>query len=231
MTRPDDPTAARLRIRSRCAARSSLMANATVSKSSPSASQLIVSGDSSTLTQVIVRSRPPAPASTPPLCNPPSAIASRTVSAMGMISMPQSRLVVKHRKNRGLSDGSTNRRSTLRLVAFPAEQLARMGLTHPRSRRVRQEGQHRLQAGWYRGRRSSRPCGGIVGRSRRYPMATYTIEIPDHLHNEIQERRHLIDVAGICTEALSAAVLGRPSDHEFGQGHEVTQAINRMFGA
>jgi len=62
-------------------------------------------------------------------------------------------------------------------------------------------------------------------------MATYTIEIPDHLHNEIQERRHLIDVAGICTEALSAAVLGRPSDHEFGQGHDVTQAINRMFGA
>ena len=62
-------------------------------------------------------------------------------------------------------------------------------------------------------------------------MATYTIEIPEPLHHEIQERRHLIDVAGICTEALSAAVSGRPSDHEFGQGHDVTQAINRMFGA
>jgi hypothetical protein len=70
-------------------------------------------------------------------------------------------------------------------------------------------------------------------------MATYTIEIPDHLHHEIQERRHLIDVAGVCTEALSAAVtnpLPDPphkgegvSEHEFGQGHEVTQAINRMF--
>jgi hypothetical protein len=60
-------------------------------------------------------------------------------------------------------------------------------------------------------------------------MATYTIEIPDHLHHEIQERRHLIDVAGVCTEALSAAVSTRSAEHEFGQGHEVTQAINRMF--
>jgi hypothetical protein len=59
-------------------------------------------------------------------------------------------------------------------------------------------------------------------------MATYTIEIPDNLHHEIQERRHQIDVAGICTEALSAAV-GRPGSHEFGRGHEVTEAINRMF--
>jgi hypothetical protein len=59
-------------------------------------------------------------------------------------------------------------------------------------------------------------------------MASYTIEIPDNLHHELQERRHQIDVAGICTEALSAAV-GRPTGHSFEQGHEVTQAINRMF--
>lgn len=62
-------------------------------------------------------------------------------------------------------------------------------------------------------------------------MATYTIEIPDNLHHEIQERRHQIDVTGICTEALSAAVSSNVATHEFGQDHEVTQAINRMFGA
>ncbi|HEX3629778.1 MAG TPA: hypothetical protein VHW91_04865 [Candidatus Dormibacteraeota bacterium] len=61
-------------------------------------------------------------------------------------------------------------------------------------------------------------------------MASYTIEIPDTLHHEIQERRHQIDVTGICTQALSAAVSTRPAEHSFGQGHEVTQAINRMFG-
>ena len=61
-------------------------------------------------------------------------------------------------------------------------------------------------------------------------MATYTIEIPDTLHHELQERRHQIDVAGVCTEALSAAVSSRPAEHPFADGHEVTQAINRMFG-
>ena len=60
-------------------------------------------------------------------------------------------------------------------------------------------------------------------------MATYTIEIPDHLHREIQERRHQIDVAGICTEALTAAVTTSPGSHFFSQGHEETEAINRMF--
>jgi hypothetical protein len=62
-------------------------------------------------------------------------------------------------------------------------------------------------------------------------MATYTIEIPDHLYHEIQERRHHIDVTGICTEALSAAVGDPPSatTHSFAHGHEVTEAINRMF--
>jgi hypothetical protein len=66
--------------------------------------------------------------------------------------------------------------------------------------------------------------------ARRYPMASYTIEIPDPLHHEIQERRHQIDVAGICTEALTAAVAQRPDTrHPFGREHEVTEAINRMF--
>ena len=61
-------------------------------------------------------------------------------------------------------------------------------------------------------------------------MASYTIEIPDGLHYEIQERRHQIDVADICTQALTAAVAGRHAEvHPFGRGHEVTEAINRMF--
>jgi hypothetical protein len=61
-------------------------------------------------------------------------------------------------------------------------------------------------------------------------MASYTIDIPDGLHHEIQERRHQIDVAGICTQALTAAVAHRPaSQHPFGREHEVTEAINRMF--
>ncbi|GEM_PF-3177532 len=59
-------------------------------------------------------------------------------------------------------------------------------------------------------------------------MASYTIEIPEGLHHEIQERRHQIDVAGICTEALTAAVAQRPSTAgRF--GHDVTDDINRMF--
>jgi hypothetical protein len=60
-------------------------------------------------------------------------------------------------------------------------------------------------------------------------MATYTIEIPDHLHREIQERRHQIDVTGICTDALNAAISSPPAGHHFGHEHEETQAINRMF--
>src|ERR1700674_645069 len=65
---------------------------------------------------------------------------------------------------------------------------------------------------------------------RKVPMASYTIEIPDGLHHEIQERRHQIDVADICTQALPASVTGRQAEaHPFGHGHEVTEAINRMF--
>ncbi|MDQ6885106.1 MAG: hypothetical protein M3077_12880 [Candidatus Dormibacteraeota bacterium] len=61
-------------------------------------------------------------------------------------------------------------------------------------------------------------------------MASYTINIPDPLHHEIQERRHQIDVAGIVTEALTAAVTRRHQPaHEFGRDHEVTEAINRMY--
>ena len=64
-------------------------------------------------------------------------------------------------------------------------------------------------------------------------MAKYTIDIPETLHHEIQERRHQIDVSEVCAEALSAAV-GRPApatEHPFGRGHEVTQAINAMFSS
>ena len=58
-------------------------------------------------------------------------------------------------------------------------------------------------------------------------MASYTIEIPDRLHHEIQERRHQIDVTGICTQALTAAVT---QGHAMAnQGHDVTEDINRMF--
>src|SRR2546428_632417 len=121
ITRPAEPTRARLRIRSRWAARSSLMAKATVSSNSPSASQLIVSGDSRTFTQVIVRSRPLAPASTSPLLNPPSAIASRTVSAMGGISMPQLGSGVKDQKYQELLDGLHNGRVCFGLLAFHVE--------------------------------------------------------------------------------------------------------------
>ena len=61
-------------------------------------------------------------------------------------------------------------------------------------------------------------------------MASYTIEIPDGLHHEIQERRHQIDVARICQEALTAAINERqPVTDPFARGHEVTEAINRMF--
>ncbi len=61
-------------------------------------------------------------------------------------------------------------------------------------------------------------------------MASYTIDIPERLHREIQERRHQIDVAGIVTEALTAAVTQRQQGgHQFGHDDEVTEAINRMY--
>lgn len=61
-------------------------------------------------------------------------------------------------------------------------------------------------------------------------MATYTIEIPDGLHREIQERRHRIDVAGICEQALSAAVTrGQEPAGRFQFGRDVAEDINRMY--
>src|SRR5438552_8953270 len=107
------------------------MANATVSRSSPSASQLIVSGDSSTFTQVMVRSRPLAPASTSPLLNPPSAIASRTVSAMGVTSMPEANAGVKDQRNQGLLVGLHNGRAWPGLLAFPPESTGVDGAYSP----------------------------------------------------------------------------------------------------
>src|ERR1700736_3085716 len=153
MTRPAEPTAARLRIRSFWAASSSLMAKATVSSSSPSASQLIVSGDSSTFTQVMVRSRPLAPARTSPLFNPPSAIASRTVSAMGVTSMPEAGAGVKDQRNQGLLDGLHNRRVRLGLVAFRVESTGVDGdLLTPRAGRLDKSGG--------RGRKQGGTAGG-----------------------------------------------------------------------
>ncbi len=61
-------------------------------------------------------------------------------------------------------------------------------------------------------------------------MASYTIEIPEGLHREIQERRHRIDVAGICAEALSAAVAQPPERAgSFQFGGDVAEDINRMY--
>src|SRR5438874_9089687 len=50
--------------------------------------------------------------------------------------------------------------------------------------------------------------------STLFPYTTLfrSIEIPDGLHHEIQERRHRIDVADICTQALTAAV-NRSEEH------------------
>src|SRR5256712_5828302 len=165
MTRPAEPTAARLRIRSFWAAWSSLMAKATVSSSSPSASQLIVSGDSSTFTQVMVRSRPPAPASTSPLLNPPSAIASRTVSAMGVTSMPEARARVKDQRNQGLLDGLHNGRPRLGLVAFPTESTGVDGdLLTP--------GAGRLDKSGGRGRKQGGTAGGDLSSLQQRMSAT-----------------------------------------------------------
>src|SRR6267378_2966832 len=124
------------------------MAKATVSSSSPSASQLIVSGDSRTFTQVMVRSRPLAPASTSPLLNPPSAIASRTVSAMGVTSMAQAEAGVKDQRNQRLLVGLHNRRARRRLVACGVESTGVDGDYSPPSWSAQQERRPWPQAGW-----------------------------------------------------------------------------------
>ena len=57
-------------------------------------------------------------------------------------------------------------------------------------------------------------------------MASYTIEIPERLHREIQERRHRIDVTSVCREALSDAV-ARGDANRFGR--DVAEDITRSY--
>jgi len=63
------------------------------------------------------------------------------------------------------------------------------------------------------------------------PMASYTIEIPDGLHHEIQERRHQIDVADICTQALDAAVAVQQTEGPSVRARDTRspKRFNRMF--
>lgn len=62
-------------------------------------------------------------------------------------------------------------------------------------------------------------------------MITYTIEIPEDLHREIQERRHRIDVADICREALADAVARSQASFggTFQFGRDIAEDITRMF--
>ena len=62
-------------------------------------------------------------------------------------------------------------------------------------------------------------------------MARYTIDIPDELHREIQERRHMIDVSGICREALHEAVAEsrRAVRGSFQFGRDIADDLTRMF--
>lgn len=59
-------------------------------------------------------------------------------------------------------------------------------------------------------------------------MASYTIEIPEGLHREIQERRHRIDVASVCKEALSAAVTTGDTSRF---GADVAEDITRLYNS
>jgi hypothetical protein len=62
-------------------------------------------------------------------------------------------------------------------------------------------------------------------------MASYTIDIPDELHREIQERRHLIDVSGVCRQALNTAVeeAHRAVTAPFQFGRDIADDLTRMF--
>ena len=61
-------------------------------------------------------------------------------------------------------------------------------------------------------------------------MARSPTELPEALQPESQERPRQVDVAGVCTEALTAAVTRwQKATHQFGFGHEETEAINRMY--
>ncbi len=60
-------------------------------------------------------------------------------------------------------------------------------------------------------------------------MVRYTIDIPDDLNRELQERRHRIDVAQVCRDALQSAVAATPEGGHDRFGRDVAEDILRMF--
>ncbi|HYS01521.1 MAG TPA: hypothetical protein VET82_04140 [Candidatus Eisenbacteria bacterium] len=63
-------------------------------------------------------------------------------------------------------------------------------------------------------------------------MVRYTIDIPDELNRELQERRHRIDVSQVCRDALQSAVAATPDGSRDGHerfGRDVAEDILRMF--
>jgi len=60
-------------------------------------------------------------------------------------------------------------------------------------------------------------------------MARYTIDIPEDLNRELQERRHRIDVAQVCRDALQSAVAATPEAGYDRFGRDVAEDILRMF--
>lgn len=63
-------------------------------------------------------------------------------------------------------------------------------------------------------------------------MVRYTIDIPDELNRELQERRHRIDVSQVCRDALQSAVAATPDGGRDGHdrfGRDVAEDILRMF--
>jgi hypothetical protein len=62
-------------------------------------------------------------------------------------------------------------------------------------------------------------------------MVRYTIDIPDELNRELQERRHRIDVSQVCRDALQSAVAATPEGHDGRDrfGRDVAEDILRMF--
>lgn len=63
-------------------------------------------------------------------------------------------------------------------------------------------------------------------------MVRYTIDIPDELNRELQERRHRIDVGQVCRDALRSAVTATPDGGHDGPerfGRDVAEDILRMF--
>lgn len=60
-------------------------------------------------------------------------------------------------------------------------------------------------------------------------MVRYTIDIPDDLNRELQERRHRIDVEQVCRDALQSAVAATADDSPDRFGADVAEDILRMF--